>query len=312
MPSLARVLQDGFSRALAGKWTIQPEAQVRLPDKLHNRLGFTPQVDVLMERADGRRLWVELEISRADPVANQAKFATVHLFKPFDRTNTFVSMVSPHVARGRRNLCSDAVELMRRVGIDAYQTVLLPHLGAEEVKRLNHLPYERLRACAPDVRPELDRLFKVVEPFLPQHRIHYAPDIFDVMLNIDAWNSEILTAAGMHAWGRRTIEFFAFDRSSSAFAPSKFCAFVPVTLGAGQDSCPRTMSIGTYAGLDESESRFDGHVARRHLVERLGLLLKRGEEPSLDARFDSWLREFGVGIGLNSRGPKYIVPPKWY
>jgi hypothetical protein len=86
--------------------------------------------------------------------------------------------------------------------IGRYQTVLLPHLEAEEVKRLNHLPYDRLRACAPDVRPELDRLFKVVEPFLPQHRIHYAPDIFDVMLNIDAWNSEILTAAGMHAWGR--------------------------------------------------------------------------------------------------------------
>jgi hypothetical protein len=86
--------------------------------------------------------------------------------------------------------------------IGRYQTVLLPHLEAEEVKRLNHLPYERLPACAPDVRPELDRLFKVVEPFLPQHRIHYAPDIFDVMLNIDEWNSEILTAAGIQAWGR--------------------------------------------------------------------------------------------------------------
>ena len=36
-------------------------------------LGYAPQADILLlERKTGHRLWVELEISRADPVANHA------------------------------------------------------------------------------------------------------------------------------------------------------------------------------------------------------------------------------------------------
>jgi hypothetical protein len=35
-----------------------------------------------------RRLWIEFEISRADPVANHAKFATAQLFQPLPVTHT--------------------------------------------------------------------------------------------------------------------------------------------------------------------------------------------------------------------------------
>lgn len=98
VPSLARVLQDGFSALLPREWTAQREAPVVQSKTLCAKLGYAPRVDLLLERRDGgRRLWVEFEISRADRLANHAKFATVHLFQPFDPTDTFVSMVSPHV-----------------------------------------------------------------------------------------------------------------------------------------------------------------------------------------------------------------------
>jgi hypothetical protein len=56
--------------------------------------------------ADGRRIWVEFEVSRADPVANRAKFATAHLFQSQPAADTFLAMVRPHVDRGRRNLAA--------------------------------------------------------------------------------------------------------------------------------------------------------------------------------------------------------------
>ena len=52
-------------------------------------------------RLSTRRLWIEFEISRADPAANHAKFATAHLFRPWGPSDAFVSMISAHVARAR-------------------------------------------------------------------------------------------------------------------------------------------------------------------------------------------------------------------
>jgi len=244
-------------------------------------------------------------------VANHAKFATVHLYQPFGPRDTFVAMVSSHVDRGRRNLAANAVEVMRRIGIDAFQMPLLPHLGPEDVKRLNHLDYASLSQAAPDVRPELERLFAVVEPALPgdRARIHFAADMLDVLLNIDAWNSQVATADGARAWGRRTVQYFAYDPTRKAFAPSKFCAFVPVSVGV---PASRWMTLDTYATLDESEPRFDGHRARTHLEKRLGMVLvPRGIKAELDARFDQWLAGVGAAITVNPRGAVYLVPPRW-
>jgi hypothetical protein len=52
---------------------------------------------------------VELEVSRADPVANHVKFATAHLVSPMPAGDAFVSMVSRHVVRGRSNLAAHMV-----------------------------------------------------------------------------------------------------------------------------------------------------------------------------------------------------------
>lgn len=316
MPLLARALQDGFSRALPEGWTALREAPVVRSEYLRTKLGYAPRVDLLLERRDGsRRLWVEFEISRADPVANHAKFATVHLFQPFDQSDTFVAMVSPHVDRGRRNLAANAVEVMRRIGIDAFQTPLLPHLSPAEVKRLNHLSDEELRGSAPDVKEELERLFAIAEPALPgdRWRIHFAADLFDVMLNIDAWNRQIASPAGAAKWGRRKVHYFAFDAVTRAFAPSKFCAFVPVTVGAVAPPHERAMSIGTYATLDESEPRFDGHRARSHLERRLGMaLVPAGQALELDAAFAKWRNAAREAITVHPRGPAFLVPPAWF
>lgn len=82
MGNLARLLQHRFIEACPRGWRCMPEKRI-LDARLEKALGFAPRADVLLERQDGsRRLWIEFEISRADPVANHAKFATAHLFEP--------------------------------------------------------------------------------------------------------------------------------------------------------------------------------------------------------------------------------------
>lgn len=111
------------------------------------------RVNVSLERDDGqRRLWIEFEVSRADPVANHAKFATAHLFQPQRSRETFVSMVSWHVAKGRRNLAANTISLMRHVGMSAFQTTLFPNIPPNEIRRLNHLDRQTLAGLklAPD------------------------------------------------------------------------------------------------------------------------------------------------------------------
>ena len=113
MGTLTGYLQREFARHCPDGWVARGEVPVLSRD-LAALLGYAPHADVLLERHDGtRRLWIEFEVSRADPVANHAKFATAHLFQPQLKTDSFVAMVSSHVARGRRNLAANTVSLMR-------------------------------------------------------------------------------------------------------------------------------------------------------------------------------------------------------
>ena len=129
-----------------------------LPTTLERLLGYSARADVVIERRDpNRRLWIEFEVSRADPVANHAKFATAHMFLPQLETDCFVAMVSPHVTRGRRNLAANTISVMRRLGMHAFQTVLFPRLDPEEIKRLNHLDLGTLIDLGIDVEGEIER-----------------------------------------------------------------------------------------------------------------------------------------------------------
>ena len=163
MGTLTGYLQREFAGRCPRGWVARGEVPV-LSRELAQLFGYAPHADVLLEREDGsRRLWIEFEVSRADPVANHAKFATAHLFQPQLSSDSFVAMVSPHVARGRRNLAAD----------------------------MPGTPF-------PEVGPEIERAFAVAEPVTSsgEHRIHLAGDVLDALLNVRRWNEEIAGAGG--------------------------------------------------------------------------------------------------------------------
>ncbi len=316
MGVLTQFLQREFSIKKPLGWSCQSEAAV-LPRNLCRILGFTPRADVLLEKDDGtRRYWIEFEVSRADPAANHVKFAATHLFNPQPQRDVFVSMVSPHVAQGRKNLGATAVSLMRRVGMDAFQTTLFPHLSAGDIKRLNHLPLSALGEATLDVIPEISRVFQVAEPLslFRGSSIHFAGNVLEVLLNIRTWNLEMKTTPVRKMWGKRTVTYFVYDDKSGRFAPSKFCAYTFIRVSDFAN--PRKsnlvdftgMTIERYVSIDRSEWRFDGHRAKTHLIGNLELELMDSHcNPEIMSRFKAWLNEFGEVINVNPLGPRFIV-----
>jgi hypothetical protein len=282
------------------------------------RLGYTPRADVLLTRRGGSaRIWIEFEVSRADPVANHAKFATANLFEPRPSTDTFVAMVSAHVDRGRHNLAASTVYLMRAVGMNAFQTLLFPQLQGDQVKALNHRPAEELLAHPPvAIAPEVARVLSVANSFASAggHVIHFASNLFEVMLNVRHWNDEAATSAGMALWGRRTVTFFVHDRVSGLFAPSKYCAFVPVASRQTPGAAYLEMDMGTYVKLDERETRFDGAVARNPLARRLGMQVTRVADaaPAVVEAFWAWHAIRHAQLRLHPKGPYLIQAPIWW
>jgi len=316
--NLARYLQEAFCAAPPAGWSC--EAEVPLLDaETEAFLGYKPKADVVLSRREpARRIWVEFEVSRADPVANHVKFAATHILRPWPEGDAFVSMASAHIARGRRNLCSSAVLLMRSIGMQAFQTVLLPGLEGKEVKRINHLPLADIGGEGLPVRDEVERLLCVSETWALSggHRIHFAADPFEVMVNVRAWNEAVAGAEGRDPWGRRTVQYFVFDPSTERFAPSKFCAFVPVDppgLAGSRGGLYPCMTLDIYASLDESETRFDGRIAWRHLVNRLGFERREmAEHPYMTPVFEKWLASCGDCVRVHPRGPVILMPPAWF
>jgi hypothetical protein len=317
MGALANFLQQAFIQRCPKGWTCQHEVQV-LPSTLEQLLGYSARADVCLASTDAsRRIWIEFEISRADPVANHTKFATAHLFKPFETSDTFVSMVSSHVARGRRNLASNTVHLLRHVGISAFQTVLLPGIEPQEIKRLNHSSFERLWSSNLDIPGEVNRVFQIVEPVIEDngHRIHFTSELFDVIRNLHGWNSEVTSAAGAELWKRRTVTYFVFDPVSKFFAPSKYCAYsIPVRSSPiGTTSASGLMDMQAYCTLDETDRRFDGNRARTHLMTNLGMVLTDADKSlEIGLFFNAWLSERATSLTVHPSGAKFLVPPTWY
>lgn len=296
MGKLAYYLQQEFIQQALPEWTCRSESPV-LSIELEAYLGYKPRADVLLERNDGsKRLWIEFEISRADPVANHAKFATAHLFQPQSASDVFISMVSSHVDIGRRNLAANTILLMRCVGMSAFQTVLLPQFSPQRISQLNQLSLEELRREGLAVEHEIQRVTSVSEAVTTtlDKRIYFVSDIPDVMLNLQRWNREITTSEGQELWGKRTVTYFVFDPKSQLFAPSKFCAYVPIEsaslipVQSGGLRRPE-MSINLYVMLDGTDSRFDGQRARSHLAQNLSMTAERKSENLILAKlFDGW------------------------
>jgi hypothetical protein len=316
--SLTQCLQRHFPAYLPEGWQCHPEKRL-LGGQVEKLLGYSPVADVLLEcLQESQRVWVEFEVSRADPVANHATFASSRLFCPDLKSDAFVSMISSHVTRGRRNLASGAIFILRNVGMKAFQTVLFPSCLPDEIKRLNHLSLQELERENLDVGAECRRALAVVKPLaaLDGHKIHFTSDPFEVMVNLERWNQEILEEYGQRLWGRRRVAYFAYNPASGSFAPSKFCAFIPV--GPVENDTvyregPVTMTVGLYCGLDEDETRFDGNIAWRHLKDRLGFEeqdIRRDAE--LLRNLEHWLKEQEKTIELHPKGPVILAPPKWF
>ncbi|MBI3965323.1 MAG: hypothetical protein HY329_06780 [Chloroflexi bacterium] len=253
-------------------------------------------------------------------MANHAKFATAHLFEPQSPHGVFISMVSSHVSRGRRNLAANTITLMRHVGMRAFQTVLLPQVSPGEIKRLNHLSLDALRTEEINADLELERALAISEPLtqLGARRVHLASDLLDVLLNLRSWNHAMATNTGKASWGRRTITYFVFDPRTETFAPSKFCAYVAIPEPAqgiplSGATAPRAeFTVEMYAELDATTKLLDGGRARLHLTKGLGLIPESGiEAPDIAARFRSWADGLRDQIRVHPDGPVFLSPPEW-
>jgi hypothetical protein len=321
MGALTRFLQREFSRRTPAGWVCRPELKL-LPPDLERLLGYSSRVDVLFERKEPeRRLWIEFEVSRADPVANHAKFVTSHLFQHQLDRDCFISMVSPHVTKGRRNLAANTISVMRQVGMEAYQTLLFPHLSPGEIKRLNHLDLAQLDHQGLDVTREVERAIAISESVLTMSdcEIHLASDLLVVFLNQRRWNQDLSTEDGKKLWGRRTVTYFAHEPETGLFAPSKFCAYSAVPLRSRvaltEQAAPAQgiMTVEHYSRLNDGTHLLDGHRAVAHLTAQLGMVVRQPDEaPDVAARFREWVVRFADYIVIHPRGPKFMLPPPWY
>jgi hypothetical protein len=286
-------------------------------------IGVNPHADLCLSATQGdRRIWIEFEISRADPVANHVKFAVAHGFLPQRPGDAFVSMMSSHVAVGRRSLGSAAVLMMRHVGMSAFQTLLLPQVMPAEISTLNAMTTAQLRKRRLPVDNEIARVLSIVDAVseMPRYRIHFAADIGEVLMNARVCNHEVTTAAGRTLWKRKrrpTVQYFVYDPHTRCFAPSKFCAFVPIRRDAASlpeisttgFATAHLMSMALYAELDESEARFDGHRARKHLERGLEMVrepLDAGHP--LRAAFTTWAERHADILGIRGVPEVLLLP----
>ena len=313
MGLLAHHLAGRFQKLGARGWSVEPEFKLFREDTATAvRFGFNPKVDVMLSGPSGERVAIELEISRADPVANQAKFSVAQALGEVSPDTVLVSMFSAHVDRGRRNLCAAFARQLRAAGGAVFSASLLPFLGGTEVARLNQggTPAEL------DALPAADELRRVLSVVTAQgefggHRIHYAGDVTDVVANVWAWNDG-MRGDDAERWGLRHVQYFVYEPRQSLFAPAKFCAFIPVARSRAEPP-PATMTLGLYGELDEKETRFDGRLAWRHLARRLAFEVVRLEAADAATRdaFARWHGTHAKRLGL--RTPvQLLLPPPWF
>jgi hypothetical protein len=304
---LASYLVEGFTQALPSGWQGEPEFLL-LSKAQAKRLGYMPRADLVLHAPDGRKVALEFEISRADPVANQAKLLVAYESGALGRDDAFGSLLSPHLQRGRRNLAALFTRYMRGGGLPAFGVSLLPGHSGEEIARLNHLASSALQVSGLDVAGELRRVLEVTEPRgEARHRIHFAGDATDVMANLWAWNDAMGSTASL-TWESRRTQFWVADVAGGQFAPSKFCAFIPAAERLNVAPGP-TMTPEIYALLGEDDARFDGHRARRHLVDRL--CFREGPPTGRAGEaWAAWRAKMGARISLRGE-VTLLMPPPW-
>lgn len=318
MSQLARYLQQAFRESCPVGWDCEAEVAV-VPENIAEWLGYAPQADIVLSHAEsGRRIWIELEISRADPVANHAKFATAHLVSPMSAGDAFVSMVSRHVTRGRGNLAAHTVGLMRAVGIRAFQTPLFPQIEGPAVKILNHLPMDRLAAEVLPGKQEVDRAVSVATTLGAAcgQDIHFAGNPIEVACNVHRWNLDMTDPECREIWRRRPVRYFVHDPRTGTFAPSKFAAYIllPQTRPpAGNPFSLTGISVKAYTAIDQAHPLFDGNRAWRHLHQRLGMAMHPLTQlnSATQTAFSRWADLHNETLAIDGKGPVILSPTPW-
>ena len=148
----------------------------------------------------------------------------------------------------------------------------------------------------------------VCEPVWPNegHRIAFASNGSEVMANVWGWNAAMETDEGRRLWGRRTVTYFVYDPKSRSFAPSKYCAFMAIE-GGKRAPVTGPMRMELYSQLDESETRFDGHIARRHLERRLAMGAAPSQIDDLDKVFSRWIDDHLDKVTVHPMGPVFLM-----
>ena len=207
---------------------------------------------------------------------------------------------------------------MRRLCMQAFQMPLFPTMVGTLVKELNHLPKPELFDRKLDVATEIDRALSISAPVYADtsHKIFFVSNAFEVSLNVMEWNQSAQSPEGASLWGKRTVTYFVYDPRSQLFAPSKFCAFIPVTSlseasDTGLDCSIFGMTMVYYCSIDPNEPRFDGGIARNHFLNRLGYrLLRPGESPELLQRFERWIKTHEHRIRIHPRRAHILLPAR--
>ena len=180
--------------------------------------------------------------------------------------------------------------------------------------------FAALAAIGLDVGAEVHRAITLSQPILAMnsHKIHFASNVLEVLLNAERWNHELQSAQGRALWGKRRCQYFVFNKQSQNFAPAKFCAFVDAGLGADTPHHGSTAVIGSfmplslYVTLDESETRFDGRVAWKHLANNLNFTPKPfRESPEIEPHFAAWLNLHSDSVSVNAPEVVILIPPPW-
>ena len=288
---LAETLQRRWVESPPVGWTAMREVGVISAGEAR-MLGYQPKADLMFQNTSTRqRVWIELEVSRADPAANHMKFGSAHLLNPLPTSDAFVSLVSRHIATGRSNLAAHATWLLRANGLRAFQMPLLPELDALTIKRLNQGEVSLDKLPTPD----LGEILLATEPdgSSDGSGIYRVTNRLEVILNIHQWNKDMAEADSRAAWGRRRVLYFVHDSSSNLFAPSKFAAYTRIPkMPSSDEPLPYNpaMTIRAYSKVPHETPIFDGRKAWQR-ISSLGFEVTQARDcpPRVQGHFRSWL-----------------------
>lgn len=288
---IAETLQRRWVEEPPAGWIAAREVGVISAEEAR-MLGYQPKADLVLQNpSTSQRVWIELEISRADPAANHVKFGSAHLLNPLPASDAFVSLVSRHVTPGRSNLAAHAVWLLRAGGLRAFQMPLLPQLDAVTIKQLNQggLSLDRLPT------PDLGEILLATEPdgSSDGSGIYRVTNRLEVILNIHQWNKDMVSEVARAAWGRRRVRYFVHDKSSNLFAPSKFAAYTRIPKAPSSDEplpYNPAMTVQAYSKVPHDTLIFDGRKAWQR-ISSLSFQVTKARDcpPRLQEHFRSWL-----------------------